>query len=264
MRIGLFTDGYLPQPNGVATSVLETARELEKRGHEVFIIAPKYPGFRDAPNVIRLPSVKIIKEPEMRVALNLPDNNLRKILTMDFDLIHGHSGGPITFLGREVARLKQVPFVVTYHTLWNRYTHYIFKGKIVKPKLLERATKIFGNSCTHIIAPTERVKKELKSYGIKKPITVIPSGIDIDKFSSSRAGSLRKATGIAKSPIIMYAGRLGKEKSVDFLLEVFQEVLSKENEARFVIVGGGQEKANLESLAKKLGIAEKVHFFGRC
>jgi len=192
MRIGFFTDGFLPQPNGVATSVFESAKELKRRGHEVFIIAPKYPGYRDAENVIRLTSVKIYKEPELRVALNLPDKNLRKILSMDFDVIHGHSGGPITFLGREIARVKKVPFVVTYHTLWSHYTHYFFKGKIVTPKLMERATKLFGNGCDYLIAPTERVEKELKTYGIKKPIAIIPSGIDTEKFLNAEPGALRK------------------------------------------------------------------------
>ena len=132
MRIGFFTDGFLPQPNGVATSVFEAARELERRGHEVFIVAPRYPGFVDKNiNVIRLTSIKIFEEPEMRIALNIPDRGLRKIMSMDFDLIHGHSGGPVTFLGFQVARAKKIPYVATYHTLWNKYTHYFLKGKVV-------------------------------------------------------------------------------------------------------------------------------------
>src|SRR3989344_3108620 len=101
MRIGFFTDGFLPQPNGGATSVFESAKELERRGHEVFIIAPKYPGYIDHnTNVIRLPSIKVLKLPETRLAPSFPDKSLGKIFSMDFDIIHGHSGGPITFLGR--------------------------------------------------------------------------------------------------------------------------------------------------------------------
>src|SRR3989344_5529821 len=143
MRIGFFTDGFLPQPNGVATSVFESAKELERRGHEVIIVAPRFPGFfDDNPNVIRLTSVRVVKQPETRLALHLPDKSLRRVMSMDFDIIHGHSGGPVTLIGWEIARAKKIPFVVTYHTLWNRYTHYILKGKVVTPKMVEKVTKI--------------------------------------------------------------------------------------------------------------------------
>ena len=136
MRIGFFTDGFLPQPNGVATSVFESAKELERRGHEVIIVAPKYPGYVDSDlNVVRLTSLKVLSRPEIRMALHLPDKSLRRVLGMDFDIIHGHGGGTITLIGWETARLKGIPFVVTYHTLWNRYTHYFFKGKIVTPMI---------------------------------------------------------------------------------------------------------------------------------
>ena len=47
MKIGFFTDGYLPQLNGVATSVEAWSKGLGKLGHEVYIIAPKYQNFKD-------------------------------------------------------------------------------------------------------------------------------------------------------------------------------------------------------------------------
>lgn len=261
MRIGFFTDGFLPQPNGVAISVFESAKELERRGHEVFIIAPKYPGYIDREaNVIRLASVKIYKQPETRVALNLPDKYLRRVLSIDFDIIHGHSGGPVTFLGWEVSRTKKIPFVLTYHTLWNRYTHYFFKGKIVKPRLMEKATKIFGNRVDYLIAPTSRVEQELRSYGVKKPIAVIPSGIDIDRFQEKGKGLLRKKLGLKDKPILLFVGRLGREKSIDFIIKSFNEVCKKESRAHLVILGEGPERKRLESLGKRLGIAKNIHF----
>jgi len=125
MRIGFFTDGFLPQPNGVATSVVESARELTRRGHEVYIIAPDYPGYKDLnENVIRLASFNVHTPTKTRLALSLPDKRLAKILALDFDIIHGHSGGPVTLLGWEIALTKKIPFVLTYHTLWSKYTHY--------------------------------------------------------------------------------------------------------------------------------------------
>ncbi len=261
MRIGFFTDGFLPQPNGVATSVFESARELERRGHEVYIVAPKYPGYVDKnDHVIRVSSLKVVSKPEIRMALNLPDRGLRKILSMDFDIIHAHGGGPVTLMGWEVARSKKIPYVITYHTLWNRYTHYFLKGKIVTPKMMNQATKIFGNSVDYIIAPTKRVDQELRQYGVKKPIKIVPSGIDVDKFVNSEKGFLRSKTH-SSLPIVLFVGRLGREKEVDFLIKSFREVL-KQTQAEFIIVGDGAERKKLEALVKRLAIEKYVKFLG--
>src|SRR6185436_14028448 len=135
MKIGFFTDGFPPGTDGVSVSTFETAKELERRGHEVFIVAPKYPGYVEKnPRVTRIASVRIHRHPEIRMGVNLTDKGLRKTILNDFDIIHGHSGGFISFMGREVAREKNIPFIFTYHTLWNRYTHYFMKGKVVRPK----------------------------------------------------------------------------------------------------------------------------------
>jgi len=264
MRIGFFTDGFLPQLNGVATSVAETAKELERRGHEVYIIAPKYPGHKgDGPKVIRLASFSIHAPTKTRFALSLPDQAMRKILSLDFDIIHGHSGGSVTLLGWEISRAKKIPFVATYHTLWNRYTHYFLKGKVVTPKMMERATKIFGNRVDYLIAPTTRVEKELKSYGVRRPIRVVPSGIDIEKFKNAKPGFLRTKLNLSKDEkILLYVGRLGKEKSVDFLIRSFKLILGSYPKAHLVIVGDGVERKRLEALAKRMGVQKNTHFLG--
>lgn len=263
MRIGFFTDGYLPQPNGVATSVYETAKELERRGHEVFVIAPKYPGYKDtSKNVIRLTSINVNEAVKIRVAITLPDKDMRQVLSNEYDIIHGHAGGPITLLGWEVARNKKVPYVVTYHTMWSRYTHYFLKGKVVTPKMMERATKIFGNAVDFLIAPTGRVEKELRSYGVKTPIKVIPSGVDLEEFAKAKKGVLRKRLGLKNEPIVLFVGRLGKEKMTDFIIKSFSEVLLKEPKAQLVIAGDGEERDHLEGLCGNLKIDENVHFLG--
>lgn len=263
MKIGFFTDGYLPTPNGVATSVAASAKALEKRGHEVYIVAPKQPGHKDARNVFRLTSVKMYGGMDERLALTLPEKTLREVLKIDFDIIHGHAGGPVTFLGWQIARLKGVPFVGTYHTLWNRYTHYILQGKLVSPRMAEVATRIFGNLTDYLIAPTPRVKKELISYGVKKPIEVVPSGLDLSKFEKSQKGFLRKRLGLKQQDkVLLYVGRLGKEKSVDFIIRSFAKIQPEFPDAHLVLIGDGTIRAKLEKLAKRLKLQENVHFAG--
>src|SRR3989344_6577560 len=213
LKIGFFTDGYLPQPDGVATSVATTAEALRKLGHEVYIVAPKHPNFKDNdPQVFRLRSIRVYKNMEWRGALPIPEKDFREAAKIPFDIVHGHAGGPVSFLGFEIARRRNIPYVFTYHTLWNRYTHYILKGTVLTPKMTEIATKIYCNLCTLIIAPTKRVKKELESYGVTKPIYVIPGRLDLTRFQDPKKSYLRRRLNLPENvEIVLYDGRLGKE-----------------------------------------------------
>lgn len=264
MKIGFFSDGYLPQPNGVATSVAGIADELTRLGHEVYIVAPKYPGYKDKGNVFRLTSVKLDEKTQIRLALTLPEKSLREVIKIDFDIIHGHAGGPITFLGWQIAKLKNIPFVGTYHTLWNRYTHYVFNGILIRPKAAEVASRVFCNLCDSIIAPTLRVKKELLYYGVKKPIVVIPSGLDLSRFGrASDRGFLRKKLKIPNTMrVLIYVGRLSREKSVDFLIESFYFVAQKNKESLLVLVGDGSLRKELEQLTAEKNLSRRVFFTG--
>lgn len=263
MKIGFFTDGYLPQVNGVAVSVAACARALEKRGHEVYIIAPSYPRYKDKKRVIRINSITYPENPEIRLATFLPGKSLLSASRVDFDIVHGHSGGPVTLLGWEVAKLKRVPFVVTYHTLWNQYTHYILKGRVIKPKMAEVASKIFGNLCDTLIVPTKKVRSELVSYGIDKPIEVIPNGIQLDAFLTAKQGWLRKKYHIPENKhILLYVGRMAKEKSIDYLIRSFSEVHKKDKDSILVLVGDGPETSHLKELATRSGVEDSVIFTG--
>ncbi len=265
MKIGFFTDGYLPQINGVAVSVESSAKALEKLGHEVYIVAPKYPGYKDEKNVIRIPSLQLTKQPDYRLATFLPNRALIAASRIDFDIIHGHSGGPITLLGWEVSRLKRVPFVVTYHTLWNQYTHYILRGKVIRPRMAEIASRIFGNLCDMLIVPTRKVEKELQDYGIDKPIHVIPNGIETERFHNQEKGYLHQLLNLSsEKKVLLYVGRIGKEKSIDFLIRSFKDIALKDSTAVFVIVGDGtdSERKRLLHIAEECGVNEKVFFTG--
>jgi len=214
-------------------------------------------------NVLRLKSFKLFKNPEFRLAYMFPDTNLRKVLTRKYDLIHGFSGGSIPSLGLFLAKLRKVPYVFTYNTRYNQYTHYILNGKLIKPKVVEVTMAVYCNQCDVIVAPSEFISEELKSFGVKKPIKVIPNGIDIDKFNISKSDILKKQLELKKDDkIILYMGRLAKEKDVDFLIESFKIISNQTQNSYLVIAGDGPEKQTLEKLTKKLNLEKRVIFLG--
>lgn len=264
MNIGFFTDGYYPQITGVSTSIEGMMRSLEKRGHSVYIIAPKFPNYTDKRKKnIRLNSIKVTEDPEIRITTFTPEKKLMQVAQIDFDIIHGFAGGPTASLGLAIAKVKQIPFILTYNTRFNRYTHYLWKGKIIKPGFVEKATRIFANRCDTVVVPSLQMKKELSSFGVKKPMVILPNGVDTKSFHQTGKSFLRRKLGIPKNEkILLYVGRLGKEKSVDFLLKVLKLTQKEYPNTSLIIVGDGPEKKKLVNLSKRLGIDEKVYFTG--
>jgi len=262
MKIGLFTDGYCPQINGVATTVEELKDSLRALGHNVYIVAPKYPKYKDKdPKVFRLKSFRLYKNPELRLSYMFPDKIFQKVFKIDFDIIHGFSGGSVPSLGLALAKLKKKPYVFTYNTRLNQYTHYFLGGKVLKPKAVEKVVELYCNVCDYVIAPAQYVKEELIEFGVKKPIAVIPNGVDTKKFKPIKSDFLRKKLNLTQDDkIILYVGRLAKEKSVDFLIQAFSK-LNEEN-VYFVIVGDGPERETLEKLINKLGLQSKILLTG--
>lgn len=264
MVIGFFTDGYFPQLNGVAVSVAACAKALEDLGHEVYIIAPSYPNIKNEPKkIIRITSVKYSGSPNIRLATYLPGKSITLSKKINFDIIHGHGGGPLTMLGFEVAKVSRIPYVVTYHTLWNKYMHYFLKGKVITPKMTEVASRIFGNRCDMVVVPTKKVKMELLSYGIDKPIRIISNGLDLERFKNASSSWLREKYGIkASTKVILHVGRVGKEKSIDYLFDAYRDILSDIPDSIFVLVGDGSDEKPLTEYAKKLGIQNNILFTG--
>ena len=265
MKIGFFTDNYMPHIDGVTISVETCAQALEARGHEVYIIAPRYPHYKDKrKNVHRLLSVKLPKSTGARIALQIPEKSLLDILAIDFDIIHGHPwGGGVTFLGLELARLKNIPYIATYHSIFEHYVHYVFYGKVITPKMANFLTKVVGNMCDYMIAPTERVKNALISYGITKPIHILPTGVAIENYENVEKGFLRRKLKLPRNKkILLSIARLGKEKSVDFVIQAFKYIHEKDPNTLLVLVGDGYEKENLKQLSKELGLEKSVYFCG--
>lgn len=266
MKIAVFTDTYFPQLNGVPISIDNFTRVLRKKGHKVYIYAPKIKDFKDKDeDVSRLSSVKVISsEPEVRVPIPMPNKIYRQMLRKDFDLVHAHGNGAFSLLGYQIAKLKNVPFVLTFHNFHSKYTHYFLNGKVVKPKMMEAGLRVFGNLCDGVITPSEKMKEELVRYGVKGEVKVIPSFIDSDRFIEAQSGYLHKKFNIPDdSPILLSVGRLGKEKNFNFLIQVFKELSTKNDGAHLVIVGYGPEKANLNRFVKKSSLTKRVHFTGR-
>ena len=292
LRIGVFTDAYSPQINGVVTSVTNMVKALQELGHEVTVVAPKHPQQIPEMGVIRLRSTAYRPQPEQRWAFPPSLRKMWQFNRLDFDVIHTH-GALMPILAIGVGRLLSIPVVHTYHTRFRDYIHYApfyatlswlmtserwyarttRTGRRVTRQLkkgLDKSTQTlfavadvwFCNRCLELITPAAPMALELEKMGVRTRVTVIPNGIDLMRLTEPQADPY-PALGIADGTArLLTVSRLGKEKSVDLLLERFLLIHAKHPNSKLVVVGDGPERKHLEALSLELGLKDAVVFTG--
>lgn len=274
MRIGLFSDTYTPEINGVVSSVVTLQQGLMAEGHDVYIITthPSLINVSYENHVLRLPGIELKKMYGYVLTSPIHIRAHQMVKEMNLDLIHAHTEFGIGIFARILSHLLVLPLVITYHTTYEDYTHYVnvFKSKQFEKlarKTVSKLSQIYINTSDAIISPSEKTKQMLLGYGVKKEINVIPTGLDLDRFnpqhsSSIRINELKKELGInEREKVILYVGRIAKEKSVDWIIRGFNLL---ENESiHLVIVGSGPELDNLKDLTKTLKSHNRIHFVGK-
>ena len=261
MKIGLFTDTFLPDTNGVVTVIQMMERELAREGHEVYIFAPAYPGWHgNGPRVHRFPSIRFPFYPGMRMAV--PYNRRAFEIIPSLNVIHSHDPSSIGLLALKASKRYRIPHVHTYHTLYAEYRHYLPLPLRPSRRMVILFSRTFCNSCDVIIAPSLQMKRELESYGINHPIHPLPFGVDEEEFSREIEWNVRAEFGLPSEDLLLFVGRLGKEKNLTFLLRAFKRLLYYRDTARLIIAGEGPQRQTLQRYAVELGIAPYVVFIG--
>jgi 1,2-diacylglycerol 3-alpha-glucosyltransferase len=265
LKIGFFTDTYLPQVNGVVTSIELFRQELEHQGHEVYIFCPRVAGEKDNGRVIRFKSFRFLFQPEYHISVPFSRHMLRDFWSKELDIIHAHTPFSIGLIGYYYAYIKRVPFVHTYHTLYPEYIKsYLFKGKVITPAMAAKFSSVFSNRCDLTIAPSIKIKKLLEGYGVTKPVDVLATGVKVSDYAKKvKANHFRKQYGLKPNDkILIFVGRLGKEKNIDFLISAMPLIQKQIRNAKLIIVGDGPHRQNLQKQAIKLKIKGSVIFTG--
>ncbi len=272
MRIGIFTDCYYPQINGVVTSIRLLEDELKRLGHDVTIITVDVPNHIDTNNnIIRIKSLPFIRWKEFRIGLPIYTDPYKQIKQLDLDIIHTHTEFSIGLLGKHMAKALDIPIVHTYHTMYEDYTHYIYNlkyGKSVVRKFIINTSKNYVKTYDGIIAPSQKTKQALESYGVKTPIYTIPTGIEVSRFQNirkdnPRVSELRQRYDLdPDKKIILSLGRISEEKSVDVILNQMPSLLKAQPNSQLLIVGDGPYMEHILQVTRDLNIEEYVVFTG--
>ena len=268
MNIGIFSDTYAPQVNGVVTVIRALKKGLEQRGHKVYVFTVKHPKAEEEERVFRLFSIQFPTEPQHRIGMFVKKQIVDMVKHLDLDIIHTHSEFSLLLASRMVSKKFNIPSIHTLHTYYPDYVYYLPPpANIIMERKLPQYLKhvLRGQRC--IVTPSHKNADYLAHIKHPRPVRVIPNGIDLSHFYERSAEleeeGRRTKERFAKSgeDVIVFVGRLGAEKNVQTVLDNFKEVVSR-RKASLVLVGDGPDRRALETYCSEQGISNSVFFTG--
>jgi glycosyltransferase involved in cell wall biosynthesis len=284
MKIAMFTDAYWPRINGVTVSVDAYSHALLRAGHDVVIVCSSYPESMDKRNSV-LPrdsnsALRIIQVPSFPLPISNEDRiaQMHKFFWVSKqlesfcpDILHINSEFVIAEFGFSYAKFHKLPVVYTFHTLWEEYIANYFPVFPVSwlKFIVRRIQKYILKRTDAVIVPTVQIEEMVKKYNVDKDTYLLPTGLEPDFFNHSQF-ELENFRGIMEQMypplrdrrILIYAGRVTKEKNVGFLLNILPAITAKHPEVVLLIIGNGSDLPELQKECERLELTEHCVFTG--
>ncbi len=274
MKIALVTDTYPPFINGVSTSCYNLAKTLRAHGHRVLVICPlaEKGKLKIEDDVVYVPGFELKKLYGYRLTNIYPSKVAKILKEFDPDLIHNQTDASLGLFAKIMARKLDKPYVYTYHTAYEDYTHYATHGFMDRAAkhIVRRYTQAISNHTTEFIAPSEKTKDYMRMANSDIYVNVIPTGIDFSLFEEDRIDKekqkkFKEEHGIKEgTKVFLILGRVAKEKSMDVSLRGFAKYHETypQEDIKLLLVGGGPSLQELKDLAKDLKVDHLVDFIG--
>lgn len=260
MKVIMFTNTFVPHVGGVTRSILTLKAEMERRGHSVLVVAPSYDGYQaDEPDVLRVPAIKKLAGSDYSMPVPMSRHIRDEIEAFGPDVIHVHHPFLLGDTGLRMAASLRVPSVFTYHT---RYEFYL--GPNVAPNgrlahLVRSLADGFADVADMVVAPSASVRDILLERGVKSPIAVIPTGIDLAGMAAGDREGMRARLGFGPETFVVgHLGRLAPEKNLSYLGGALETFLKRNPDARFILSGRGPAKSALTERLDAAGVGQQV------
>lgn len=256
LSICMVSDDFLPAMTGVGIHLKLVAPELARRGHRVSVITTRRAG---EPEVEQWEGVTIYRVFTLKAYgfyQALPSlATVRKIFKrVNPDLVHHHYVGLMMRQVCVVAESLKLPQVSTFHFSAEVLTQPLPMRPL--RGLIRRLMVRFNNRFDVVIAPSENLARQISAEGVHTPVRYITNPVVFG--DSAIVVPAERTPGFT----VLYAGRLGPEKNIPYLLKAFVALQKTVPDSVLWIAGRGPEGQALESLCAQLGLGSCVKFLG--
>jgi len=242
LKIALFAESFLPKWDGVANTTCHLLEYLAKHGHETLMFAPKGAPERYAETpIIGYRAFSFPWYKPLRLAH--PDASIRRYLQrFSPDVVHVINPAFLGKAGLKYAHQLGVPVLASYHTDFPGYCQ-LYGLEFVEGVMWNFFRNIH-NQAEWNVAPSEFTRNELLQHGFQR-FGVWPHGVDIELYNPNNwnyAMRERLTNGHPEDTLLLYVGRLAKEKRIEWLADVMETL----PQVRCALVGDGPEREHLE------------------
>jgi glycosyltransferase involved in cell wall biosynthesis len=247
MRISYVTETWPPEINGVSLTVERCVHYLRERGHQVELIRPRQRGEApaDGADEWRTAGLPIPLYPDLRLGLATVPTLRRRFAASRPDLVHVATPGPLGRAAMVAASRLHLPLTADFRTNFHCYSRYYWLGWL-EPFVCRYLRRLHNRADCNFV-PLRSLARELAAQGFART-EVVGRGVDTVRFApTKRSAALRAAWGVDDQQLVMlYVGRLAREKNVALALHAFNMVRYLRPRTRMVVVGDGPLRRRLE------------------
>lgn len=264
MNLLMVTNTYSPYVGGLVRSVEAFTEEFRRRGHRVLVVAPSFPGApRREKGVIRVPAIRRFNGSDFSFGLPFPAFLFPALDEFRPDIVHSHHPFLLGDMAIRISAARNAPLVFTHHTMYETLARYVLGDSMAVRRFVVELSTGYANLCDQVIAPSVSTAKILEERGVKTPIEVIPTGVDLERFRTGDRDGFRESMGIPPGAFVVgHVGRLGPEKNLEFLVRAVTAFLAANDAARFLVAGTGPSAGEVRDRFERAGMSGRLHFAG--
>lgn len=258
MNVGIFTNAYHPIVSGVVNAIDAIRIGLSRLGHKLYVVAPDYPGYAGPDDsIIRIPSIRLTRKADFPLPIVIFSELEKKLAPLSLDLIHTQHPFLLGSAAEKWTAQKNIPLVFTFHTQYEIYLHYA--PFFIPPSLAKRyIRKIVSDHIRRadaVVVPAASILPVVAEYGGGGKSHLIPNAVDTEKFSRGDGERIRARHHLQNKKILIFVGRMAREKNLSFLLAAFKIIHEAAPETALMLAGGGPDFEKLEKEARRIGLS---------
>lgn len=265
MRIGQFSDTFLPIVDGVGRVVYHYATALARRGEECYVIAPMSDtGFRGGYpfELVEFISRELPRQKQYSTGIPQLDRHYdARMRNVQLDIIHAHSPFIAGMEAQRLARRRGIPVIGMFHSRYYDDFYQLTKTEMLA-NIGVASIVNFYQRCDEVWTVSQSSKETLYDYGYVGEVVVMPNGTPDIEPSAARAAAAKEKYNLPDEPILLYCGQMNWKKNIQRILESCACYAQSGKPFTLVLAGQGPDVKSIHQKVDELGLTDRVRFTG--
>ena len=265
MKIGQFSDTFLPIVDGVGRVVYNYAAALARRGEECYVIAPMADGgYRGGYpfELVDFVSMELPRQKQYSTGIPQLDGHYdARMRCIDLDIIHAHAPFISGLEAQRLGRRRNVPVIGMFHSRYYDDFYQLTRAEMLAN--LAVATIVnFYLRCDEVWTVSQSSAETLFDYGYNGEIVIMPNGTPDVSPSEANAAAARTHFQLPQTPILLYCGQMNWKKNILRILESCACLKQKGEAFTLVFAGQGPDAIAIQQKAAEFDLAERTMYTG--